>query len=136
VLFSYRKGGTHHYNLYEMNIDGSGLKQLTSGNWDDIEPCYLPDGDIVFCSTRCKRYVSCWLAPVTVLFRCKADGSDIRQLSSGAVTESTPALLPDGRVIYTRWEYVNRATTRFHQLWVINPDGTGAMTYFGNMQRL
>jgi len=133
VLFSYRKGGTHHYNLHEIDIDGSGLKQLTFGDWDDIEPCYLPDGDILFCSTRCKRYVLCWLSPVPVLFRCKADGSDIRQLSSGANVENTPAVLPDGRILYTRWEYVNRATTRFHQLWVMNPDGTGAMTYFGNM---
>jgi len=133
VLFSYRKGGTHYYNLYESNIDGTGLKQLTFGDWDDIEPCYLPDGDIMFCSTRCKRYVLCWLSPVTVLFRCKPDGSDIRQISSGANVESTPAVLHDGRIAYTRWEYVNRATTRFHQLWVINPDGTGAATFFGNM---
>ncbi|MEK6194626.1 MAG: hypothetical protein N2F24_10430, partial [Deltaproteobacteria bacterium] len=133
VLFSYRKGGTHHYNLYEINVDGSGLKQLTSGDWDDIEPCYLPDGDIIFCSTRCKRYVLCWSSPVPVLFRCKADGSGLRQLSSGANVENTPAVLPDGRIIYTRWEYVDRATTRFHQLWAIKPDGTGAATYFGNM---
>ena len=133
VLFSYRKGGTHYYNLYEMNIDGSGLRQLTFGDWDDVEPCYLPDGDIIFCSTRCKRYVLCYISPVPVLFRCKADGSDIRQLSSGVNVENTPAVLPDGRIIYTRWEYVNRATVRFHQLWVMNPDGTGATTYFGNM---
>ena len=133
VLFSYRKGGTHHYNLYEINVDGSGLTQLTSGDWDDIEPCYLPDGDIIFCSTRCKRYVLCWQSSVPVLFRCKADGSELRQLSSGANVENTPAVLPDGRIIYTRWEYVDRATTRFHQLWAIKPDGTGAATYFGNM---
>jgi hypothetical protein len=133
VLFSYRKGGSHHYNLYEISLDGSGLKQLTSGDWDDIEPCYLPDGGIAFCSSRCKRYVLCWLAPVAVLFRCNADGSDLQQLSSGAVTENTPSILPDGRIIYTRWEYVNRATTSFHQLWAMNPDGTGAAAYFGNM---
>jgi hypothetical protein len=63
---------------------------------------------------------------VAVLFRCNADGSDLQQLSSGAVTESTPSILPDGRILHTRWEYVNRATTKFHQLWAMNPDGTGA----------
>ena len=133
VLFSYRKGGTHYYNLYEINLDSTGLKQLTPGDWDDIEPTYLPDGGIVFCSSRCKRYVLCWEAPVAILHRCNADGSGLRMLSSGAVTENTPAILPDGRILYTRWEYNNRATTRFHQLWTMNPDGTGAATYYGNM---
>ena len=133
VLFSYRKGGTHHYNLYEMNLDGTGLRQITRGDWDDIEPTYLPDGGIAFCSTRCKRYVPCWLAPVAVLFRCAADGGNLRQLSSGNAPENTPAVLPDGRILYTRWEYVNRDAVSFHHLWTMNPDGTGVMVYYGNM---
>jgi len=133
VLFSYRKGGTHHYNLYEMNLDGTDLRQITQGDWDDVEPAYLPDGGIVFCSTRCKRYVLCWLAPVAVLFRCNADGSGLRQLSSNNVSENTPAVLPDGRILYTRWEYVNRDAVSFHHLWTMNPDGTGVMVYYGNM---
>lgn len=133
VLFSYRKGGTHHYNLYEINLDGTGLKQLTTGNWDDIEPAYLPDGGIVFCSTRSKRYVLCWLAPVATIFRCNPDGSNLRQLSSAAVTQMTPAILPDGRVLFTLWDYNHRVTTAFKHLWVMNPDGTGIAAYFGNM---
>ena len=51
ILFSYRKGGTENYLLYEINADGSGLRQLTDGAYDDFEPTYLPDGDIVFVST-------------------------------------------------------------------------------------
>ena len=133
ILFAYRKGGTHHYNLYEINVDGTGLRQLTSGDWDDVEPTYLPDGGIAFVSTRCKRYVLCWLAQVGVLFRCNADGGGIRQLSSGSVNEDTPCVLPDGRILYTRWEYVNRDAVSFHHLWTMNPDGSGPMTYFGNM---
>ncbi len=133
VLFSYRKGGTHHYNLHEMNLDGTDLRQITRGDWDDIEPTYLPDGGIAFCSTRCKRYVPCWLAPVAVLFRCNADGTGLRQLSSGNAPENTPAMLPDGRILYTRWEYVNRDAVSFHHLWTMNPDGTGVMVYYGNM---
>ena len=133
ILFSYRKGGTHHYNLYEINVDASGLRQLTFGDWDDVEPTYLPDGGIAFCSTRCMRYVLCWFAPVAVMFRCNADGGGIRQLSSGSVSENTPCVLPDGRILYTRWEYVNRDAVSFHHLWTMNPDGTAAMTYFGNM---
>ena len=134
ILFSYRKGGTHHYNLYEVDIEGAGLRQITRGPWDDIEPTYLPDGGIAFCSTRCKRYIGCWLAPSAILYRCDADGANIRMLSSGAFTESTPAVLPDGRVLYTRWEYVNRDAVTFHHLWTMSPDGTGQMAYFGNMR--
>ncbi|MHC4201515.1 MAG: HzsA-related protein, partial [Planctomycetota bacterium] len=133
ILFSYRKGGGHNYNLYEINVDGTGLRRITSGAWDDVEPAYLPDGGIVFCSTRCKRYIGCWLAPSAILFRCDADGGNIRMLSSGAFTENTPAVLSDGRVLYTRWEYVNRDPVVFHHLWTMNPDGTAQMVYFGNM---
>jgi len=140
ILFSYRKGGTHHYNLYEINlptgqagVDGRDLRRITAGPWDDIEPTYLPDGGIIFCSTRCKRYIGCWLAQSAILYRCDADGKNIRMLSSGAFTENTPAVLPDGRVLYTRWEYVNRDPVVFHHLWTMNPDGTASKAYFGNM---
>ncbi|MCX6872828.1 MAG: hypothetical protein NTW21_03325 [Verrucomicrobia bacterium] len=132
ILFSYRKGGTHYFNLHEINSDGTGLRQITSGDWDDVEPCYLPDGGIAFCSSRCKRYVMCWYAPVAVMFRCEADGSAMRMLSSNSVTENTPAILPDGRILYTRWEYVNRDAISFHHLWTMNPDGTEQQVYFGN----
>lgn len=133
ILFSYRKGGTHNYHLYEINTDGSGLKQLTGGPWDDVEPTYLPDGDIIFSSTRCKRYILCWVAQAATLHRCDANGRNIRMLSSNTVTENTPSVLPDGRVLYTRWEYVNRDPVVFHHLWTMNPDGTDQKAYFGNM---
>ena len=133
ILFSYRKGPAHNYNLYEINVDGRELRQVTTGPWDDIEGTYVPDGGIVFCSTRCKRYIGCWLAQSAILFRCDADGQDIRMLSSGAFSENTPAVLPDGRVLYTRWEYVNRDPVVFHHLWTMNPDGTASKAYFGNM---
>ncbi len=133
VLFSYRRGGSDYYHLYEINVDGTGLRQLTDGPFDDIEPTYLPDGSIVFCSSRCNRWVLCWKVPVAILYRCDADGGNIEMLSSNAVTENTPAVLPDGRILYTRWEYVERSQLAYHHLWTINPDGTGQMAYFGNM---
>jgi hypothetical protein len=133
VLFSYRRGRTDHYHLYEINLDGSGLRQLTDGPYDDIEPTYLPDGGIAFCSSRCHRWVMCWSTPVAILYRCDADGGNIRPLSSNAVTENTPAVLFDGRLLYTRWEYVDRSQLAYHHLWTMNPDGTSVMTFFGNM---
>ena len=133
ILFSYRKGGQPYYHLYEINADGTGLRQLTDGPWDDVEPTYLPDGDIIFCSSRCHRWVGCWYTQVAILYRCDPDGRNVRMISSSAVHDDTPAVLPDGRVLYTRWEYVDRSRVRYHHLWTINPDGTGQMAYFGNM---
>ncbi len=133
ILFSYRPGGTHAYHLYEINIDGGGLKQLTDGSDDDIEPTYCPDGSIVFCSSRCRRFVNCWHSRVASLYRCEGDGSDVRMLSSNNDHDNTPSVLPDGRILYMRWEYVDRSQVHFHHLWTTNPDGTGLMTYFGNL---
>jgi len=133
ILFSYRKGGTENYLLYEVNIDGSGLRQLTSGNYDDFEPSYLPCGDIVFVSTRCKRWVNCWLTQVATLHRCDAQGRNVRPLSSNNEQDNTPWPMADGRLLYTRWEYVDRSQVDYHHLWTSNPDGTGQMIWFGNL---
>ena len=86
ILFSYRKADSDFYHLYEINLDGSGLKQLTSGDFDDYEPCYLPDGGIVFVSTRCQCWVNCWKTQVGVLYRCDADGGNITRISHNART--------------------------------------------------
>jgi len=133
ILFSYRQGGTHPFHLYEINIDGTGLKQLTDGPDDDIEPTYCPDGSIVFCSSRCRRFVNCWYTRVATLYRCDGDGSNIRLISSNNDHDNTPWMLPDGRILYMRWEYVDRSQVHFHHLWTMNPDGTGQMVYYGNM---
>lgn len=153
VLFSYRPGGTENYHLYEMDLQSVDekparseslsakgatrpsfpIRQLTSGPFDDIEAAYLPDGGIVFVSSRCKRWVNCWLTQVAVLHRCDGDGSNIRALSSNNEHDNTPWPLPDGRVLYTRWEYVDRSQVHFHHLWAMNPDGTSQMTWFGNL---
>jgi hypothetical protein len=134
ILFSYRKGGTPYYHLYEIGIDGRGLRQLTDGPYDDIEPCYLPDNGIVFVSSRCKRWVNCWLTKVAVMHRCDADGSNIRDISANLEHDNTPWPLPDGRLLYQRWEYVDRSQVDYHHLWTTNPDGTGQMVYYGNQR--
>jgi hypothetical protein len=133
VLFSYRKSGSHYYHLYEINIDGTGLRQITSGEFDDYEAAYLPDGGIVFVSTRCNCWVNCWMTQVGVIYRCDADGQNIQRLSFNAEHDNTPWVLPDGRILYTRWEYVDRSQVAYHHLWTMNPDGTQQMVFYGNM---
>lgn len=133
ILFSYRPHGTDYYNLFTIQSDGSNLRQLTSGRWDDYEACWLPDGGIVFVSTRCKRWVGCWFTQVGVLHRCNADGSGIQQLSANIEHDNTPCVLPDGRILFMRWEYVDRSQVEYHALWTMNPDGTAVNVYYGNM---
>lgn len=133
ILFAYRPGGQPHYHLYEINADGTGLRQLTDGPYDDVEPTYMPNGDILFCSSRCNRWVPCYFTQVATLHRCNADGQEIRPLSANTEHENTPWPLPDGRILYQRWEYVDRSQVGYHHLWTMNPDGTGQMIYFGNL---
>ncbi len=133
VLFSFRPPGSDHYHLYEIGLNGQGLRQITSGDYDDYEPAYLPDGRIVFVSTRCNCWVNCWMTQVGVLYRCDADGGNIERVSYSPEHDNTPWVLPDGRILYTRWEYVDRSQVDFHHLWTMNPDGTSQMVLYGNM---
>ena len=132
ILFSYRPGGTGAYHLYTINADGTNLRQLTFGEYDDFEPTWLPDGDIVFVSTRCRRWVNCWVTQVATLYRMKPDGSGIRMISANTEHDNTPWVQPDGRILYMRWEYVDRRQVTFHHLWTMNPDGTQHQVYQGN----
>ena len=133
IVFSYRKAGSEFYHLYEIGVDGAGLKQLTSGEFDDYEPVYLPDGDVLFVSTRCQRWVNCWKTQVGIMYRCDADGGNIRPVSANTEHDNTPWVLPDGRILYTRWEYVDRSQVDYHHLWAMNPDGTEQTVFYGNM---
>jgi len=133
ILFSYRKGKDPHFHLYEIRADGSGLRQLTDGPYDDVEPVWLPDGGILFVSTRCNRRVNCHTTQVAVLHRCDADGRNLRPLSSNNEHDNTPWVLPSGQILYTRWEYVDRNQMDFHHLWITTPDGLRQTVFYGNL---
>ncbi len=121
------------YHLYEMNADGSGLRQLTFGcGVSDIDPIYLPDGRILFTSTREPKFCMCNRHIMCNLFTMDADGANIQQIGHSTLLEGHPSLLPDGRVIYDRWEYVDRNFGDAQGAWVCNPDGTNHAIYWGN----
>jgi hypothetical protein len=121
------------FHLYEMNLDGSGLRQITDGHYSDVDPLYLPDGNLFFLSTRANVYIQCgpW-APAPVITRCDRDGRNLYILSPASEAEFSPALLDDGRVLYTRWEYVDKFANRIQSLWTTRPDGTAQTVYWGN----
>jgi len=157
VLFSYAKPGGR-LRIYEINIDpktgqrvsGSKLRQVTFGGKDeaeaiargvggvardgfhDLDPCYMPDGNIMFASTRSQRSVLCFPQSVTTLHSMRSDGSDIRCLSAGQVSELNPTVLDDGRIAYMRWEYVDKGFGNAQSLWALRPDGSGSDHIFKN----
>ncbi|MBQ9873636.1 MAG: hypothetical protein IJM30_04145 [Thermoguttaceae bacterium] len=132
ILFSYLRSGTEHYNLYEINVDGTGLRQITSGDYDDIEACYLPDGDVVFCSSRADRCVQCWLVSVATVWRCGPNGENPHMLSPNVEQDNEPWVLNNGQIVYTRWEYVDREQLAYHHLWTMAQDGARQNVLFGN----
>jgi len=132
VVFSMRRGDRPGYHVYCINIDGTELVQLTDGPWHDYNACWLPDGGIAFLSSREPQFAYCWHAPVGILHRMEADGSNVVKLSANYLNDFTPYVLNDGRIIYSRWEYVDRPAIPIQSLWTVCPDGCGLTGYFGN----
>ncbi|MFV1981023.1 MAG: hypothetical protein ACC655_07715, partial [Rhodothermia bacterium] len=172
VVFDWKADPQSGFHLWEVSVDGSGLKSLTFppddeketsrkyhlfkdnphhwatypdkypvdlgiyGHWsDDMHPCYLPDGGIAFVSTRCRHGILCDTADVfttTVLYRIDADGSHMQKLTNSAVSEANPTLLEDGRILYTRWEYVDKGDVSVKCLWTMGIDGTASAEVYGN----
>ena len=118
-------------HLYEINLDGTGLHQITDDPyWGDFEPTYASDGSIVFASDRSGRSSECgnFHADHTVinLYRCEPDGSGLRRLSDNKDIDRYPHALSNGLIGYTRWEYQERHFMETHSFWTIHPDGTYA----------
>ena len=67
-----------------------------------------------------------------VLYRMDRDGGNQKRLSANYLMDFTPSVLNDGRIIYTRWEYVDRAACPIQSLWSINPDGTALAGVYKN----
>ena len=172
VVFDWKADDRSGFHLWEISIDGSGLRQLTFpptdeeetsrkyhlfqdkpyhwvrypekypvdfgvyGHWsDDMHPCYLPDGGIAFVSTRCRHGILCDTVDVfttTVLYRVDAGGGNMQKLTNSAVSEANPTVLEDGRILYTRWEYIDKGDVSIKCLWAMGIDGTASAEIYGN----
>jgi hypothetical protein len=121
-------------HIFEIGIDGRHLRQLTSGEWSDLDPTYTSSGDIVFVSERCGTSLQCneYDKDETScnLYVMKADGTGIRRLSANKDGDYLPHTLDDGTVSYLRWEYHERSWAFIQSIWTIRPDGTGADALF------
>ncbi len=134
IVFSWKKSDREDdFHLYEYDVATGAIRQLTFGlGYADLEPCVLPDGGIVFGSTRCVQVVDCWWTEVSNLYHCDKYGKFLRRLSFDQVHVNYPTLLDDGRVIYTRWDYNDRGQIFPQGLFQMNPDGTGQTEMYGN----
>jgi len=134
VLFAWKKSlRDDDYHLYELELSSGRLRQLTFGlGFADYEPAYLPNGDIIFASTRCVQTVDCWWTEVSNLYTCDRDGRHLRRLGFDQVHTVFPTVTEDGRVLYTRWDYNDRGQIFPQALFQMNPDGTGQTEFYGN----
>jgi len=145
------------YQIYEMNIDGTGVRQLTHGRYDDFDGRYLPDNDIIFLSTRKGTFLQCTQdntaatlaqtlpdsyvrcggdnkrpCAIYTLHRMDSKGRNLRPISAFETFEYTPSVADDGRILYTRWDYIDRFNGHFFSLWAANQDGTNPQLVYGN----
>jgi hypothetical protein len=152
IVFSYvdcqtkLQNDLRSYDIYEAAIDpktafesGAGkLTQLTSGPHEDLMPTYLPDGGIAFSSTRRRGYSRCFGGQfgtkwhVYTIHRMDSSGKNITTLSFHDTNEWFPAVANDGRILYSRWDYIDRDAVTHQNLWSMRPDGTGPMALWGN----
>ncbi len=133
VFFSMRRDHAQCWQIYEINVDGTGLKQLTRGPHYNVCPVPLPDGRIAFLSSRTPGYHTvCQSGPSMHVHVMNRDGSDARDLSANTLTDFGLSILRDGRLLFTRWEYVDVTLTYRQSLWTAYPDGRQLQLYFGN----
>jgi len=121
------------YHIFKVNVDGSDLEQLTDGTWNDFDPRWLPSGRIAFVSERRGGYLRCGrVCPTYTLYDMAADGSDIRCLSPHETNEWHPSVTHDGRIAWTRWDYVDRHFSAAHMPWITTIDGRDPRPIHGN----
>jgi hypothetical protein len=145
ILFAYTEAEPTRYrwtkrstfHIFKVNVDGSGLVQLTDGPANDFDPCWLPSGRIVFISERRGGYGRCHPRPVPLytLHTMNADGTDIIRLSHHESNEWQPSTDRNGMIVYTRWDYTDRGNIQAHHPWITTPDGRDARAIQGNFAK-
>jgi formylglycine-generating enzyme required for sulfatase activity len=132
----FTRADAENWKICEINSDGTKLRQVSRmpADVDCMDPCYLPDGRVIFGSTAPIQSVPCWhgLRRVTNLYQMNSDGTGVRQLCFDQDHDLHPHVLPNGQVLYNRWEYTAQAHMYQRTLMVMNPDGTGQRGIYGS----
>jgi hypothetical protein len=130
-------------NVYVADLESGEVRQLTDTVWGDFDPTFLPDERIVFRSSR--RFVIDRCQPwdhedytkrhCATLYSMAADGSDQVPLSWHETNEAHPAVDNDGRLVFSRWDYIDRGFNAAQHIWHCFPDGRDPRAFHGNYSR-
>ena len=132
ILFSWKRAMDEPFGIWSIGADGTGLTRVIDHASNNMNACWLPDGGIAFLSDRKPAFAYCWTSTSPVLYRADADGGNVVRLSANYLTDFTPSVMRDGRILFSRWEYVDRPAIPIQSLWAVNPDGTMLSGVFGN----
>lgn len=137
------------WNIWEYDLDTDTLRRIIASDiiaeeGHDLAPHYLPDGRILFTSTRQRQSVAILLdegkpqfptldedrsEPAVLLHVMDDDGGNLHQISFNQSHDLDPAVLSDGRIAFSRWEHMG-ARNGIH-LYHANPDGIDMQTLYG-----
>ncbi len=125
------------WQVYECTLEDGALRQVTpdmGGDVDNVEGCYVPDGSTVFVSSASMMGIPCigGAGLVGNLYRVEEDGKTVRQLTFEQDNDWNPTILPNGRIMYLRWEYVDIPHYYSRYVFTMNPDGTNQVEHYGS----
>lgn len=134
LLFTMPNGRT--WQIHELDLDSGQVRQVSreDESVDNFDACYLPDGRIVFTSTASFTAVPCWHGKERAcsLYAMNADGSAMRQLCFDQDLDLHPAVLGNGQVVFSRWDYTGIMHIYLRPLMAMNPDGTLQRALYGS----
>ncbi len=131
MYFSMAPDGEPFFHVYRAAADGNSLERLTQGTFHDFDPQPLPDGRIVFSSTRTGSREEYHGNAARSLFTMNADGTGIRPLTHHIVADVEPVVTAGGEVAFIRCDnFMERAKVET-QIHAVRPDGTGGRVLFG-----
>lgn len=131
LLMTYKEDVSAPFHIWEIHVDGTGLRQITNGPYHDVTPLYYPDGRIVFASSRSEQYAMCQDFLAFTLYICDADGGDIRRIAHDTLCSVSPGLMNDGTIASSRWEYMDKTLWTWQGLWTVHPNGRMLQLLYG-----
>lgn len=125
------------WQIYEINTDGSGFHQKVIVDEPDLEFCdanYLPDGKIVATCNIGYNGVPCVHGDDVVANLISYDpaNGNLRRLTFDQDGNWSPIVIPNGRIMYTRWEYTDLTHYFSRIVMHMNPDGTENKAFYGS----